>query len=62
MPVEWGDPANPRVLVCVHGLTRQGRARVPPETTLACRNCKSEFTAAAGVEAHDTHALPTNRR
>ena len=23
--VEWGDPANPRVLVCVHGLTRQGR-------------------------------------
>jgi pimeloyl-ACP methyl ester carboxylesterase len=23
--VEWGDPHNPRVLVCVHGLTRQGR-------------------------------------
>jgi pimeloyl-ACP methyl ester carboxylesterase len=22
---EWGDPANRRVLVCVHGLTRQGR-------------------------------------
>jgi pimeloyl-ACP methyl ester carboxylesterase len=22
---EWGDPANPRVLVCVHGLTRSGR-------------------------------------
>jgi len=22
---EWGDPANLRVLVCVHGLTRQGR-------------------------------------
>jgi pimeloyl-ACP methyl ester carboxylesterase len=22
---EWGDPANPRVVVCVHGLTRQGR-------------------------------------
>ena len=22
---EWGDGANPRVLVCVHGLTRQGR-------------------------------------
>lgn len=22
---EWGDPANPAVLVCVHGLTRQGR-------------------------------------
>ena len=22
---EWGDPANPKVLVCVHGLTRQGR-------------------------------------
>lgn len=22
---EWGDPANERVLVCVHGLARQGR-------------------------------------
>jgi pimeloyl-ACP methyl ester carboxylesterase len=22
---EWGDPHNPRVLVCVHGLTRSGR-------------------------------------
>jgi pimeloyl-ACP methyl ester carboxylesterase len=22
---EWGDPANPRVLVCVHGLTRSSR-------------------------------------
>ena len=23
--VEWGDPANSRVLLCVHGLTRNGR-------------------------------------
>jgi pimeloyl-ACP methyl ester carboxylesterase len=23
--VEWGEPRNPRVLVCVHGLTRCGR-------------------------------------
>lgn len=23
--VEWGEPTNPRVLVCVHGLTRNGR-------------------------------------
>lgn len=23
--VEWGDPGNPRVVVCVHGLTRNGR-------------------------------------
>jgi pimeloyl-ACP methyl ester carboxylesterase len=23
--LEWGDRANPRVLVCVHGLTRSGR-------------------------------------
>jgi pimeloyl-ACP methyl ester carboxylesterase len=22
---EWGDPANPRVVICVHGLTRSGR-------------------------------------
>ena len=23
--VEWGDPGNPRVLICAHGLTRCGR-------------------------------------
>lgn len=23
--MEWGDPRNPRVLLCVHGLTRSGR-------------------------------------
>ncbi len=23
--VQWGDPRNPRVLLCVHGLTRTGR-------------------------------------
>ena len=22
---EWGDPDNPKVLICVHGLTRTGR-------------------------------------
>ena len=22
---EWGDPGNPRIVVCVHGLTRNGR-------------------------------------
>ena len=22
---EWGDAANPKVLVCAHGLSRQGR-------------------------------------
>jgi pimeloyl-ACP methyl ester carboxylesterase len=22
---EWGDPANPRVVICVHGLSRNGR-------------------------------------
>lgn len=22
---QWGDPANPRILICVHGLSRQGR-------------------------------------
>ena len=22
---EWGDPANPRAVICVHGLTRNGR-------------------------------------
>jgi pimeloyl-ACP methyl ester carboxylesterase len=23
--VEWGEPGNPKVLICVHGLTRNGR-------------------------------------
>jgi pimeloyl-ACP methyl ester carboxylesterase len=23
--VEWGDPATPRIVICVHGLTRNGR-------------------------------------
>ena len=32
---EWGDAANPRVLVCVHGLSRQGR----DFDTLAQRLC-----------------------
>ena len=22
---QWGDPANSRILICVHGLSRQGR-------------------------------------
>ena len=22
---EWGEPGNPRVAICVHGLTRTGR-------------------------------------
>lgn len=35
---EWGDPANPRVLVCVHGLSRQGR----DFDTLA-RACAAEY-------------------
>ena len=37
---EWGDAANPRVLVCVHGLSRQGRdfdtlAQAPVRPTTA---------------------------
>jgi pimeloyl-ACP methyl ester carboxylesterase len=34
---EWGDAANPRVLVCVHGLSRQGR----DFDTLAASLCDS---------------------
>ena len=38
---EWGDAHNPRVLVCVHGLTRLGRdfdrlARALPEYRVVC--------------------------
>lgn len=33
---EWGDPANPRVLICVHGLTRNGR----DFDTLAAAMCR----------------------
>ena len=41
---EWGDPSNPRVLVCVHGLTRNGRdfddlARAPVRTTTTPPAC-----------------------
>jgi pimeloyl-ACP methyl ester carboxylesterase len=32
---EWGDPRNPRALVCVHGLTRNGRDFDPLAQTLA---------------------------
>jgi pimeloyl-ACP methyl ester carboxylesterase len=34
---EWGDPANPRVLVCAHGVSRQGR----DFDTLAAAMCDS---------------------
>jgi pimeloyl-ACP methyl ester carboxylesterase len=39
---EWGDPANDKVLVCVHGLTRSGRdfdtlaARLSPHYRVVC--------------------------
>lgn len=39
---EWGDPANPRVVVCAHGLTRQGRdfdalaQRLAPRFRVVC--------------------------
>lgn len=35
--VEWGDPATPRVAICVHGLTRQGRDFDPLAAALADR-------------------------
>ena len=34
---EWGDPRNPRVLVCVHGLTRCARDFDPVAAALADR-------------------------
>ena len=39
--VEWGDPAAERVVICVHGLTRNGRdfdtfARALPEFRVVC--------------------------
>jgi pimeloyl-ACP methyl ester carboxylesterase len=33
--LEWGDPANPRVVVCVHGLTRCARDFDPLAAALA---------------------------
>lgn len=35
--LEWGDAANPRVLVCVHGLTRCARDFDPLAAALADR-------------------------
>src|SRR5262247_440523 len=39
--VEWGDPASERVVVCVHGLTRNGRdfdtlAQALPDFRVIC--------------------------
>jgi pimeloyl-ACP methyl ester carboxylesterase len=34
---DWGDPANPRVVVCVHGLTRNGRDFDALAATLSSR-------------------------
>lgn len=34
---EWGDPANPEVVICVHGLTRNGRDFDPLAESLSPR-------------------------
>lgn len=41
----WGDPFNPRVLICVHGLTRRGS----DFTTLAKALCKDYYVVCPDV-------------
>jgi cobalt-zinc-cadmium efflux system protein len=41
----WGDPSNPRVLICVHGLTRRGS----DFTTLAEALCKDYYVVCPDV-------------
>ena len=45
---EWGDAANPRVLVCVHGLSRQGR----DFDTLARSLCTQTSTRGLATSPH----------
>ena len=50
---EWGDAANPRVLVCVHGLSRQGRdfdtlARAMLPRTASCAPTSSGAATPTG--------------
>ena len=56
---EWGAPDNPRVLVCVHGLTRVGRdfdrlARALARTTASCAPTWSAAGAATGCATRTT--------
>ena len=55
--VEWGDAKNPRVLVCVHGLTRNARDFAPKAEGQAGRNktfYKWSVVAVGAANAADT--------
>jgi Predicted hydrolases or acyltransferases (alpha/beta hydrolase superfamily) len=62
---EWGDPGNPRVLVCVHGLTRNGRdfdrlaLALASEYRVACPDVvgrgRSDWLSVAGDYAYPTY-------
>ena len=60
---EWGDPANPRVLICAHGLTRNGRD-FDTLATVLCRDYRVVCPDVAGrgrsewLAVKDDYALP----
>lgn len=60
---EWGDPANPRVLVCAHGLTRNGRD-FDALAAAMCRDYRVVCPDVAGrgrsewLRVKDDYALP----
>ncbi len=60
---EWGDPSNPRVLICVHGLTRNGRD-FDTLATAMCRDYRVVCPDVAGrgrsewLKVKDDYGLP----
>ena len=61
--VEWGAPANPRVLFCVHGLTRNGRdfdfvaAALEDSYRVLCPDVLGRGASAWAVNATDYNNL-----
>lgn len=58
--VEWGDPGSARVVICVHGLTRQGRDFDFLARALAARGFRVVCPDVAGRGASDRLADPAN--
>ncbi len=60
---EWGDPVNPRVLICAHGLTRNGRD-FDTLASVLCRDYRVVCPDVAGrgrsewLAVKDDYALP----
>jgi hypothetical protein len=62
---EWGEPANPRVVICVHGIGRNGRDfdvfEVPLDFVLDPANQQRQFRMQGDVR-RDFWAIPWRDR